>query len=91
VRSGEAFEVEVEVGQALPHPADHRHFIQFIEVYADELFLSRVDFAAGRTSPRLTISVVLQHPARELRAFGNCNLHGIWVGRKAITVVVGTS
>jgi len=86
VRAGEPFDVEVEVGRLLPHPADRGHFIQFIELYADERFLARADIGAGRASPRVCLRVVLHSPAAELRAYGNCNLHGVWIGRRPISV-----
>jgi superoxide reductase len=78
------FELEVEVGSALPHSSDPGHFIQFIELYADELFLARLDLAAGRAAPRLVAYVMLRRPAREILAYADCNLHGVWVGRRAI-------
>ena len=86
VSAGEPFEVEVEVGRGLSHPADAGHFIRSIEVYADELLLGRVDFAAGSARARVLLHVALRGPACELRAYGNCNLHGVWVGRKPIAV-----
>jgi superoxide reductase len=88
VAVGEPFDLEVEIGSDLPHPTDVGHFIQFIEIYADELFLGRVDSAAGRTHPRVVFTVALHRPASELRAYGNCNLHGIWIGRRSILVRV---
>jgi superoxide reductase len=84
VRAGEAFEVEIEVGAALPHASEPGHFIQFIEVYADDLFLTRTDLAPGRTAPRMIVYVTLHRPAAEIRVYANCNLHGVWIARKPI-------
>lgn len=86
VRSGECFEVRVEVGELLPHPNEYKHFVQFMDLYADGTFLVRVDLTAGRTCPKATFCVSLQHPAKELRAYAHCNLHGTWKGRKAIEI-----
>lgn len=87
VRRGQCFEVRVEVGKLLAHPNEYKHFIQFVELYADETFLARVDLTAGRTYPKVTFCVSLQHPAEALRAYENCNLHGMWVGRTPIAVM----
>jgi superoxide reductase len=85
VRAGQPFDVEIEVGAGLPHAAEPGHFIQFIELYADDLYLTRADFAAGRIAPRMVVSATLHRPAKEIRAYANCNLHGVWVGRRAIS------
>jgi superoxide reductase len=86
VKVGECFEVKVEVGRLLEHPNEHNHFIQFINLYADDTFLARADFTAVATCPVATLNVALQHPAEELRVYERCNLHGTWVGRKPIKV-----
>jgi superoxide reductase len=86
VSMGAPFQLEVEIGGGLSHPADPGHFIQFIEVCADDLVLGRADLTAGRARPRISLLVTLHRPASELRAYANCNLHGIWIGRKPITV-----
>lgn len=88
VSVGVPFQLEVEVGKDLPHPADAGHFIQFIEVCADELVLGRADLTAGIARARVSLHVTLHRPANELRAYAGCNLHGIWIGRKPIVVRV---
>ncbi|KKM20828.1 hypothetical protein LCGC14_1641590 [marine sediment metagenome] len=86
VRLGQRFELEVEVGKAIPHPSEHRHFIQCVDIYADDTFLASVGFGAVTTPPVAKLCIVLHHRAKELRAYERCNLHGTWVGRRAITV-----
>jgi len=86
VRKEESFCARVTVGGLLAHPNEYKHFIQAIELYADETFLARVDLTAVRTCPKVTFCVSLRYPAEELRACARCNLHGAWVGRKAIAV-----
>lgn len=86
VQQGEAFTVEVEVGQLMNHPNEHNHYIQFIDLYADDTFLGRADFASVKMSPQITFHVALESQADELRAYEHCNLHGTWVGRKPIHV-----
>jgi superoxide reductase len=78
VKSGEYFEVTVEVGKLLQHPNEPGHFIQFIELFADDTYLARIDFTAKNTSPIMKTSIALEHPYSKLRAFERCNLHGTW-------------
>jgi len=68
VGQGECFPVTIEVGKLLAHPNERDHFIEFIDLYADELFLTRVDLTAVDTCPKATLCVALSAPAGELRA-----------------------
>ena len=86
VNRGEYFCVSVEVGKMLAHPNERDHFIEFIDLYADELLLTRVDLTAVYTCPQATVCVSLSGPAKELRSYARCNIHGVWVGRTAIEV-----
>jgi superoxide reductase len=78
VKKGEFFEVTVEVGKLLKHPNEPGHFIQFIELYADDTYLARMDFTAKNTSPIMKTSIALEQTYSTLRAFERCNLHGTW-------------
>jgi superoxide reductase len=91
IRLGECFSVSVEVGKLLAHPNERGHFIEFIDLYADELFLGRVDLTAVNTFPKAVLSVALTSPAEELRAYGRCNIHGTWLGTASIAVAEGSS
>ncbi len=86
VAKGECFEVTVEVGKHLEHPNETGHFIQFVELYADETYLGRQHFTAVKTCPVATFCVQLEHVHDKLRAFERCNLHGTWEGGKPLTV-----
>ncbi|MHC4592638.1 MAG: class II SORL domain-containing protein [Planctomycetota bacterium] len=86
VKKGECFEVTVEVGKLLAHPNERGHSIHFVELYADETFLGRVDFTPVTTCPVAKFCVALGHIHEQLRAFGLCNLHGVWEGDKALAV-----
>ncbi len=86
VGAGECFEVKVEVGKLLQHPNEHKHFIQFVDLYADDTFLARVDFTSVKACPKTSFCVSLGNHVEELLAYGQCNMHGTWVGRKAIKV-----
>ncbi|MHC4591865.1 MAG: desulfoferrodoxin family protein, partial [Planctomycetota bacterium] len=56
------------------------------ELYADETFLGRVDFTPVTTCPVAKLCVALDHIHEQLRAFGSCNLHGVWEGDKVLAV-----
>lgn len=86
VESGERFEVTVEVGKLLEHPNEPGHFIEFIELYAGETYLARMDFTAKTTSPTMKTCVSLDHAHGKLRAFARCNLHGTWENEVDIEV-----
>jgi len=86
VKKGEFFEVRVKIGKLLAHPNEYKHFILFVELYADNTFLARVDLTAVRTCPQISLCLSLQHPIEELRAYTTCNLHGSWMGRSPIEV-----
>jgi len=79
-RKDEFFPVTVEVGMSLAHPNDRGHFVQFIDLFADQVFLLRVDLTPGTVAPKVTVHVALSAPAQKLRALARCNLHGLWAG-----------
>ncbi|HPD17019.1 MAG TPA: class II SORL domain-containing protein [Planctomycetota bacterium] len=86
VKSGECFEVIVEVGKLLAHPNELAHFIEFIELYAGHVYLARMDFTAKQTCPIMRVCVALPKDLGPLRAFERCNLHGVWTASKPIAV-----
>jgi len=85
-KKGQCFEVTVEVGKLLAHPNERGHYIQFVELYADETYLGRQDFTAVTTCPVARFCVSLQHIHEGLRAFALCNLHGVWEGDRPLAV-----
>jgi superoxide reductase len=86
VRVGEPFSVSVRMGSPAAHPSEHRHFVAAIGLYADDLPLATAQLTAGNALPEVTFRVCLAAPAKELRAFGQCNMHGTWVGARPIAV-----
>lgn len=87
VKKGECFEVTVEVGKLMEHPNERGHYIEFVELYADHTYLSRIDLTACRTCPIMKTCISLDHTHGKLRAFTHCNLHGTWEGDADIEVV----
>jgi len=86
VGKGRPFDVTIEVGRLLAHPNEVGHFIQSIELWADETFLAKVHLAPAGGRPKVTLRVSLHHAAAQLHARSSCNLHGVWVGQKAISL-----
>ena len=80
VARDECFEVVVEVGKYKDHPNEPGHFIEFVELYADDTYLGRADFTPTKTCPVVKFCVSLDHVHKQLRAFEHCNLHGTWEG-----------
>ncbi len=87
IKKGDCFEVMIEVGKHMQHPNEPSHYIEFIELYADDTYLARLDLTARMTGPVMKVSVALDHIHEKLRAFAHCNLHGTWEGQAEITIV----
>jgi len=88
LKAGETFEVTVEVGKLLAHPNEPAHFIEWIDLYANYVFLARLSLSAATTQPTLKVPVTLPHGIKQLtlRAFQRCNLHGVWEGTREVTI-----
>jgi len=86
VKAGEPFDCTVHVGEYMTHPNDTSHFIQFIDLYLDENYIARSDFQTTKSNPKVTFNLTLKHGGR-LRAYQNCNLHGVWKWEKIIEVL----
>ena len=84
VEPGECFEVTVEVGKLLKHPNEPAHFIEFIELYAGRVYLARMHFTAKTTCPVMKACLSLEKDCGSLRAFGRCNIHGVWAAAKPV-------
>jgi len=86
VQPGKCFDVTVEVGKLLAHPNEPGHFFQFVELYAGDTYLARMDFTPKATCPNMKVCVSLDHMHGKLRAFARCNLHGTWLGEADLQV-----
>ena len=76
VKPGEPVKVTVSVGRAM-HPMEAKHHITWIELYAKDQKIARVDLVPEVSRPVVTFMVVLAGPTT-LRAVEECNLHGVW-------------
>jgi superoxide reductase len=88
LKPGEPFEVTVEVGKLQAHPNEPAHFIEWIDLYANYVFLARISLSAATTQPTLKVPVTLPHGIKNLtlRAFERCNMHGVWEGTTEIAI-----
>lgn len=84
VTAGEMFAVTVKVAK-YPHVMEAGHHIQFLDLYADQTFLSRVTFTPTAPRPKITFFVDLSE-STTLRAIAFCNLHGFWESKRWVRV-----
>ncbi len=96
IGSGKPFDVEVVVGEEIPHPNTPEHHIKWIELYfvpegGDTAYpLGRVEFEAHGeiqtfAEPRAMFRIVLPGPGT-LKVLALCNIHGLWEGTKRVEV-----
>ena len=77
VKVREPFELTINVGEELAHPDEGAHHIQWIELFAGEAFLTRVDFTPTVSSGPVSLTLKLNEDTI-LKAHARCNLHGVW-------------
>lgn len=89
VKPDEAFDLKVTVG---PHPNTVEHSIRWIMVTIEEegrafnpVVLAKVSLTPVTSQPEIVLKVKLQKSG-VLHAVEYCNLHGLWAGKKEITV-----
>ena len=76
-------DVTVVVGEHMRHPNEPAHFIQWIELWAADAFVARIDLTAAVAEPTVTITLALTGPV-ELTALEHCNIHGTWDGTATV-------
>jgi len=83
VKAGEPFEVQLKAGgiDGVEHPNQLSHYITWIELYAEERYLGKVEFAPVVSNGyKVKLSILLEK-STTLRARAFCNLHGLWEGK----------
>ena len=89
VKAKEHFTVKIKVGgiDGVEHPNTLGHWINWMELYAGERLISKVDFAPEMCDGyMMTLNVTLDEAAT-LRAREFCNLHGVWEGKEKAVIV----
>jgi len=86
VKRNEVFPLTVEIGKYKKHPNEPAHFIEWVELYSGDTFLVRATMADSLSEPKISLPVKLTHAHGPLKAWGKCNIHGLWEGTKDIQV-----
>ena len=84
VKAKEPFTVKIEVGgiDGVEHPNTLGHWINWVELYAGERLISRVEFAPEMCNDYVVTLSTTLNEATTLNARGFCNLHGLWEGKE---------
>lgn len=88
-KAKEHFTVKIKVGgiDGIEHPNTLSHWINWVELYAGDRLISRVNFAPEMCDGYLmTLNVTLNETAT-LRVRELCNLHGVWEGKEKTIMV----
>ncbi len=73
--------VEILIGQGgIMHPSTPDHWIDFIELYADDKLVGRSELEAEISRGMAAFAVKLDN-VKVLKARSGCNIHGIWTSR----------
>ncbi len=76
--------VEITVGQSgIIHPSTPDHWIDFIELYADDKLVGKTELVAEISRGMTSFAVKLDN-IKQLKAKAGCNLHGIWTSNIAL-------
>ena len=89
VGADEAFTIAATVGNPELHPCSDRHFIERVNIYADEMLLASVLPRAESSPPSARVRVSLRRDVEEIRVQATCNLHGTWEASREISVDTG--
>lgn len=84
VKAGEPFTLKVTIGQ-VPHVMEGKHHIEWLDLYAGEVFLAHILFSPVLPRAEVEVPLVLDESAT-LRATSLCNLHGVWEGTRRVVV-----
>jgi superoxide reductase len=72
---GTCLDVHVTVGD-IQHAMESEHFIDFIDVYIDKKYISRVVFIAKKMYP--AVHLCLNTNVGVISVIAHCNVHGSW-------------
>jgi len=84
VEKGEIFEITVKMGKEIDHPMQEGHFIEYFDVYADDMKIASVTFTP-ECEAEATLKLKLEESVT-LKVAEYCNLHGYWAHEKEIEV-----
>lgn len=88
-KTKEPITVKVKVGgiDGIEHPNILGHWINWVELCAEDRLISRFDFAPEMCNGYVvSLNITLNEPTT-LRARAFCNLHGVWEGKERKVIV----
>jgi len=96
VKAGEAFEIKVSIGDAIPHPNTQEHHIVWIKLYffgegsKFPVELARFNFSVhgedGAFTEPAGLTKAKLSKSGKIYAVSYCNIHGLWQNNVDITV-----
>lgn len=81
-KANQTIYVTAQVGNII-HGMDPNHWIQWIEVHADNALISRTEFSPQSPSAIVTVPLLVQKETT-LKVLERCNLHGIWESSQVV-------
>ena len=89
VKAKGPFTVKVKVGgiDGVEHPNTLGHWINWVELYAGERLISKVEFEPEMCDGYVVTLNITLNETTTLRAREFCNLHGVWEGKEKKVVV----
>ncbi len=85
VKSGEWFDVTVEIGEGMRHPSFAEHYVGWIALFKDDVEIARTYLHPVMSSPKVTWTIALRESAT-LRAMEAPNHNAPYVSEIAIEV-----
>lgn len=85
VKINQPFYLTAQVGNIV-HGMSPNHWIQWIEVHADNVLVSRTEFTPRSPSAIVTVPLLTQKETM-LKVLERCNLHGIWESSQRVVPV----
>ena len=92
VKAGEWFDVQVVVGEEVPHPNTPEHHISWIEVYYKPeghrpvYMVARFGPVPTHGDSRVAFRMRVDSPGHII-ALSHCNIHGLWENSHKLEVV----
>jgi superoxide reductase len=73
---GNKHRIKIDVGGG-KHPNEMDHWIQWVELRVDDLYIGRAEFSAQVMDPVVEFLVKCKNPC-SISALARCNKHGLW-------------
>lgn len=89
VKAKEHFTIKIKVGgiDGVEHPNTLGHWINWVQLYAGDRLISKLDFAPEMCNGYLVTLNVTLNETVTLKAREFCNLHGVWEGKEKKIIV----